>query len=225
MWWRNYSYTLSEKQNWVYLWINILKFYTVCFLLYANLRTIEDNDTKLQTVTLNSYKAFLKNKKRSSKSLCLIFYKFFEKKNLLYSITWPLNSNFHHPVKKVLLLLPTKTQFNPHWGNFYNMLFFSFQKGLNGQNHSSSDSHHHIKIPLPAKFPISPTGTYPRVSHRCWEHGGGGRLGGGGNRILSKNIYEGVHMLVKVPAISLQAWKFTKNELLHKYFSRILARF
>ena len=26
------------------------------------------------------------------------------------------------------------------------------KKGLNGQNHSSSDSHHHITIPLPAKY-------------------------------------------------------------------------
>ena len=25
-----------------------------------------------------------------------------------------------------------------------------FKKGLNGQNHSTSDSHHHITIPLPA---------------------------------------------------------------------------
>ena len=42
------------------------------------------------------------------------------------------------------------------------MLFFSFKKGLNGQNHSS-DSHHHMKI-LPANFPISLMGRYPRVS-------------------------------------------------------------
>ena len=154
----------------------------------------------------------------------------FEKKILLYSITWPLTSNFHHPVKKILLFLPAKFNFNPHWGNFYNMLFFSFKKGLNGQNHSSSDSHHHIKILLAARFPISPMGRYPRVSHRCWEHGAlesihhGGDWGDRGVKILLKNICEGVHMLVKLPAISLQACKFTKNELLHIYFSRILAK-
>ena len=218
MWWRNYSHAHSQKQNWVYLWINSLKFYTVFFIIYQ----LEDywSIMKLscRLLTFNSYKAFLKNKNRSGKTLCFIFYKMFEKKILLYSITWPLTSNFHHPVKKVLLLLPTKIHFNPHWGNFYNMLFFSLKKGFNGQNHSSSYSHHHIKIPLKKS-------TYPRVSHRCWEHGGWGRLGGGGNKILSKNIYEGVHMLVKVPAIRLQAWKFSKNELLHTYFSRILARF
>ena len=43
--------------------------------------------------------------------------------------------------------------------------------------------------------------------------------------MLSKNTCEGVHLIVKLPAISLQACKFTKNELLHTYFSRILARF
>ena len=119
--------------------------------------------------TLNSYKAFLKNKNKSGKTL-LHFLQNVWKKKFLYSITWPLTSNFHHPVKKIFV--PTKFHFNPHWGNFDNILFFSFKKGLNGQNQSSSDSHHHIKIPLPAKFPISPMGRYPRVSHRCWEHGG-----------------------------------------------------
>ena len=32
---------LSKKQNSVYLWMNSLKFYTVYFLLYTSLRTIE----------------------------------------------------------------------------------------------------------------------------------------------------------------------------------------
>ena len=48
---------------------------------------------------------------------------------------------------------------------------------------------------------------------------------GGVVEMLLKNICEGVHTLVKLPAISLQAYKFTKNELLHAYFSRILTRF
>ena len=52
----------------------------------------------------------------------------------------------------------------------------------------------------------------------------GGEIGGGGKMML-KNICGGVHMLVELPAISLQACKFTKNELLRTYFSRILARF
>ena len=49
----------------------------------------------------------------------------------------------------------------------------------------------------------------------------GGVWGGGeGLKMLSKNTCEGVHVIVKLPTISLQ-----KNELLHTYFSRILARF
>ena len=46
-----------------------------------------------------------------------------------------------------------------------------------------------------------------------------------GLKMLSKNICEGIHLTVKLPAISLQPWKFTKNELLHSYFSRISVRF
>ena len=47
----------------------------------------------------------------------------------------------------------------------------------------------------------------------------------GGLKMLSKNTCEGVNLIVKLPAISLQACKFTENELLHTHFSRILARF
>ena len=71
-----------------------------------------------------------------------------------------------------------------------------------------------------------------RVSHRCLEHGGGGSskfdwgegVGGGGLskymggawgrlKVLSKNTCDGVHLIVKLPTVSLQACKFTKNEL------------
>ena len=44
-------------------------------------------------------------------------------------------------------------------------------------------------------------------------------------KMLSKNTCEGINLIVKLPAISLQACKFTKNELLHTHFSRIFARF
>ena len=37
-------------------------------------------------------------------------------------------------------------------------------------------------------------------------------------KMLSKNTCEVVHLIVELPAISLQACKFTKNELLHTYF-------
>ena len=36
-------------------------------------------------------------------------------------------------------------------------------------------------------------------------------------KMLSKNTCEGVHLIVNLPAISLQACEFTKNEL-HTYF-------
>ena len=42
---------------------------------------------------------------------------------------------------------------------------------------------------------------------------------------IRENTCEGVHLLVKLLAISLQAYNFTKNELLQTYFSKILARF
>ena len=83
-----------------------------------------------------------------------------------------------------------------------------------------------------------------RVSHRCWEHGEGGapqNLIGGGSlsqnmrgvwrelKILSKNTCDGVHLIVigfisvisfiwQLPAVSLQASKFTKNELFTHIF-------
>ena len=47
----------------------------------------------------------------------------------------------------------------------------------------------------------------------------------GGLKMLTKNTCERVHLIVKLQAISLKACRFTKNELLHTYFSRILARF
>ena len=39
---------------------------------------------------------------------------------------------------------------------------------------------------------------------------------GGEGKMLLKNICEEVHMSVNLPAISLQACKFTKNELIHR---------
>ena len=85
-------------------------------------------------LTLNSYKAFKKQKQVWENSLLYFLQNFWKKKkNLLYSIIWPLTSNFHHIVQTILILLPAKFHFNPHWGKFYNMLFFSFKKGLNGQ--------------------------------------------------------------------------------------------
>ena len=40
-----------------------------------------------------------------------------------------------------------------------------------------------------------------------------------------KNTCEKIHLLIKLPIISLQACNFTNNKLLPTYFSRTLARF
>ena len=81
-----------------------------------------------------------------------------------------------------------------------------------------------------------------RVSHRCWEHGGelfkiwwegelksiheGSMRGWKCSRKCFWNMMEFIwHLIVKLLAISLEACKFTKNELLHTSFWRILARF
>ena len=46
----------------------------------------------------------------------------------------------------------------------------------------------------------------------------GGKHGEQGLKVLLKNACEGVHLLVTLPAISLQAYKFTKNELFQGTF-------
>ena len=46
-----------------------------------------------------------------------------------------------------------------------------------------------------------------------------------GLKTVLKNTCEGVHLLVKLLALGLQACKFTKNYLLRTYSSRILPRF
>ena len=88
-----------------------------------------------------------------------------------------------------------------------------------------------IVYPSNAGFPtgVANMGSTGESSSK-FDVGGGGlsqNMAGawGKLKMLSKNTCEGVHLIVKLPAISLQASKFTKYELLHTYFSRILARF
>ena len=40
----------------------------------------------------------------------------------------------------------------------------------------------------------------------------------GGFKMLSKNTCEEVYLIIKLPAISLQPYKFTKNEFLPEIF-------
>ena len=84
-------------------------------------------------------------------------------------------------------------------------------------------------IKLRTKITRFPTGVENMGGSPSKFDGGGLKSIHGGSmgvlKILSKNTCEGVHLIVKLPAIRLQAYKFTKNELLHTYFSQILARF
>ena len=89
--------------------------------------------------------------------------------------------------------------------------------------------------PVQAGFPTSIEnmgggGSAPPTGGRAFQNlmGGLSQYMGeyeGGLKMLSKNTCEGVHLIVKLPAIILQACKFTKNELLHTHFSMVFARF
>ena len=78
-----------------------------------------------------------------------------------------------------------------------------------------------------AKSPGFPTGVANMALQNLMRGGLSQNIRGawGELKMLLKNTCEGSHLIVKLPAISLQASKFTKNELLQTYFSRILARF
>ena len=71
-----------KSQNWAYLWINILKFYTVCFGAcrvegYRNILKLS-----CRPLAFTSYKAFLESKTRSGAKISLshFLHDFFFKK-------------------------------------------------------------------------------------------------------------------------------------------------
>ena len=72
------------------------------------------------------------------------------------------------------------------------------------------------------KDPPPPSTTNPGFPTGVENMGGGGCANTwgkhGGLKILLKNTCGGVHFIEKLLAISLQACKFTKNELLYSYF-------
>ena len=72
-----------KNQNWVYLWINSLKIYTVCF--YSTLSCGYRDILKLsyRSLAFTSCKAFFKNKKRSRTSLPTSFSVWFFKRSYL----------------------------------------------------------------------------------------------------------------------------------------------
>ena len=72
----------SKNQSWAYLWINSLKFYTVCFYCNPSWGLSKYIGTKLQTTCIYLIKTFLKNKKRSGTILPVSFSVWFLKKNI-----------------------------------------------------------------------------------------------------------------------------------------------
>ena len=81
-----------KNRNWAYLWINILKFYTVCFFYIASRGSSKYIETKLQTTCLRVISSsFSKNKKGLELvSLPHFTHNFWRKIFLLlYSINWP----------------------------------------------------------------------------------------------------------------------------------------
>ena len=70
-----------KSQNWAYLCINSLKFYTVCFYCMLSWRLSEYIETKLQATCFYLIKAFLKSKKRSGISHPASFSAWFSKKS------------------------------------------------------------------------------------------------------------------------------------------------
>ena len=92
-----------------------------------------------------------------------------------------------------------------------------------------------IEVPVDSWFYLAFTGfpagvenmggCTPRGSSKFDEGRGLESIHGGawGLKLLLKNTREGAHLSVRLPAISMQGGKFTKNQLLHTYFSRILA--
>ena len=68
MWWGNYSHTLLKKLKLAYLWINRLKFNTVCLYFMSSCGLSKYIETKLQTNCFYLIKAFFL-KKRPGTSL------------------------------------------------------------------------------------------------------------------------------------------------------------
>ena len=83
-----------KNWNWAYLWINNLKFYTVYFYCIPSWGLSKYIETKLQTTYFCSYKAFLKNKKRSGTSISDSILAWFLKKNIyLVLFYWLIKFN------------------------------------------------------------------------------------------------------------------------------------
>ena len=81
-------------QNWAYLWINNLKFCTVCFYCISCWGLSKYIETMLQITWLYLIKSFFKNNKRSGNSLLASISAWFLKKNISLIIFHQL-AKFH----------------------------------------------------------------------------------------------------------------------------------
>ena len=93
-----------KNWNWAYLWINSLKFYTVCFYCMASWGLSKYIDTKLQTTCSHLILSFFLNTKRGleltlpasfsawflKKNIFIIFYKFIKFHCLIASTLWDI---------------------------------------------------------------------------------------------------------------------------------------
>ena len=89
-----------KNQNWAYLWINILKFYIFCFNCLSSWDYRKWLKLSCRPFAFTSYKAFLKNKKRSGTSLPASFSAWVLKKNIFVVI-------FHYLTKFQCLVVFT----------------------------------------------------------------------------------------------------------------------
>ena len=81
-----------KNQNWAYLWINSLNFYTVCFYWMESWGLSKYIETKLQTICFHFILSFIKKQKGRLELVSLLYFphNFWKKIFLsLYSINWP----------------------------------------------------------------------------------------------------------------------------------------
>ena len=78
--------SILKNQNWVYLWINSLKFYTVCFYTIPSWGYQNKLELSCRPLAFTSCKVFYKNRKRPGTTLPASSFSWFLKKNICRAI-------------------------------------------------------------------------------------------------------------------------------------------
>ena len=107
-----------------------------------------------------------------------------------------------------------------YWGKKYNLLPGLLTIGLDGLREALTGCVDGPRFPTGVEN-MGGMGDSSKFNEGLSQYMGGAWAG----VKMLKNTCEGLHLLVMLLAISLQAYKFTKNELFQTYFSNILARF